>query len=111
MPCDYSKIEAPPKYVCTVCGAKNVKLWREYMTCAEYVKLHCARCAALVGNEDISNINNTGMRTGKYSQTDQIGNYIPAVPTETENSFWGYTSVPDAGVLWWRNLPTLSIPT
>jgi hypothetical protein len=109
--CDYSKPETPPNYVCTVCGANNVKLWREYMTCADYVHLHCARCAALESKEDISDINADGMRTGKYSRTDQIGSYVPAVPTDMGGSYWGYTSVSNDAVLWWKNLPTLSIPT
>jgi hypothetical protein len=111
MICDYSKVETPLDYVCSVCGAKNVKLWRGYMACTDHIKLHCARCAALVGNEDISDIDDNGMHTGKNSRTDQIGNYIPAVPPETIFSFWGYTTVPIAGILWWRNLPTLTIPT
>lgn len=111
MTCDYSKPETPPNYVCIVCGVKNVKLWREYMTCVDYAHLHCARCAALETKEDISDINADGIRTGKYSRTDQIGIYVPAVPTITENSYWGYTSIPEDGVLWWKNLLTLSFLT
>lgn len=38
-------------------------------------------------------------------RTDQIGWRVPAVPTEGFMNFWGYTSVPSAGVKWWRNLP------
>lgn len=39
-------------------------------------------------------------------RSDQIGWRVPAVPTESEvMNFWGYTSVPSAGVDWWRNLP------
>lgn len=42
-------------------------------------------------------------------RTDQIGWMVPAVPTEDGTSFWGYTSVPQAGCVWWANLPTLKI--
>lgn len=38
-------------------------------------------------------------------RTDQIGWRIPAVPTEENDTFWGYTSVPEPGCIWWRNLP------
>lgn len=38
--------------------------------------------------------------------TDQIGWRVPAVPTEEGDTYWSYTSVPDAGVQWWRRLPT-----
>ena len=111
MTCDYSKPETPPNYVCIVCGANSVKLWREYMACFKYVNLYCARCAALESKEDISKIDAEGMHAGKYSRTDQIGNYVAAVPTNTGDSFWGYTSIPNEGVLWWKNLPTLSFLT
>lgn len=38
--------------------------------------------------------------------TDQIRWLVPAVPVENEpESFWGYTSVPQEGVVWWVNLP------
>lgn len=39
-------------------------------------------------------------------RTDQIGFRVPAVPTEENDTFWGYTSVPEAGCIWWGNLPT-----
>jgi len=40
-------------------------------------------------------------------RTDQIGWRVPAVPTEDGGTFWGYTSVPQAGCDWWASLPTL----
>jgi len=39
-------------------------------------------------------------------RTDQIGWRVPAVPTEGNDSYWGYTSVPQAGCDWWDRLPT-----
>lgn len=38
-------------------------------------------------------------------RSDQIDWRVPAVPTEESKNFWGYTSVPLAGVKWWCNLP------
>jgi len=38
-------------------------------------------------------------------KSDAIGWLVPAVPTEDNETYWGYTSVPDAGVAWWRALP------
>lgn len=38
-------------------------------------------------------------------RTDQIGWRVPAVPTEDGDTFWGYTSVPQAGCDWWASLP------
>lgn len=40
-------------------------------------------------------------------RTDQIGWRVPAVPTEENDSYWGYTSVPQEGCDWWNRLPTL----
>ncbi len=36
---------------------------------------------------------------------DQIGWLVPAVPTKEGDTYWGYTSVPQAGVKWWERLP------
>lgn len=40
-------------------------------------------------------------------KSDQIGWRVPAVPTEENDTFWGYTSVPQAGCEWWYKLPTI----
>ncbi len=44
----------------------------------------------------------------KRERTDQIGWRVPAVPTEENDTYWGYTSVPTPGVEWWCRLPTTS---
>ena len=36
---------------------------------------------------------------------DQIGNLVPAIPTEDGETFWGYSSVPQDGCEWWYRLP------
>jgi len=38
--------------------------------------------------------------------TDQIGWFVPAVPSPDSLSFYTYTGVPDAAIAWWCSLPT-----
>lgn len=111
-PVDYSKRETPPNYKCGKCGATGCKLWREWQTFLEHQTLRCARCAAESEKKDINDIDEHGRHHDPEDvfpdrRTDQIGWYTPAVPTEENDSYWGYTSVPDAGCEWWHNLPTL----
>lgn len=40
-----------------------------------------------------------------WERTDQIGWLVPAVPTKENDTFWGYSSVPENGCNWWDNLP------
>ncbi len=42
-------------------------------------------------------------------KTDQIGWRMPAVPTAENDTYWGYTSVPQAGCDWWHRLPSTPI--
>ncbi len=104
---------APDAYRCSQCPAHGVKLWRQYQTCADYIKLLCCDCAVhdqvvrssiepgtVVGDD--GKIDFCGMRS------DQIGWLVPAVPCEDDDTYWGYTSVPQAGVEWWKRLPTRS---
>jgi hypothetical protein len=84
--------EEPEDYVCVNCGIRGVKLWRPYQT--SDVVLTCMDC--------------TEKKEGKPCRlpgTDQIGWSIPAVPTPDGETYWGYTSVPDAGCRWWDKLP------
>lgn len=92
-------------YKCSQCGAEGVKLWRQYNTFVEYIKLMCADCAAKDQKEDISTMTPDGRYTNKSGiKSDQIRYLVPAVPSD-DGSFWGYTSVPQKDVNWWRNLP------
>ena len=108
IPVDYASGKAPPDYKCTTCGAYGCKLWREYQTCADYTELVCCDCAGKSQGKDVSQIDADGVRPCEDARggTDTIGWRVPAVPTEDGSTFWGYTSVPAAGVAWWRALPT-----
>ena len=103
---DYANRTPPPEYKCTTCGKHGCKLWREYQTFADHTELVCCDCAAKSQGKDVGSIDQAGMRETEYGRTDQIGWRVPAVPTEEGDTFWGYTSVPLAGVSWWKALPT-----
>ncbi len=104
----YLKSASLAKYFCQDCGANNVKLWRGYSS--SLVNLLCAPCAAKNQNEKIEDIDALGKRTnGMGDKSDQIGWYVPAVPTEDEKTYWGYSAVPGPAISWWQNLPTLKV--
>lgn len=42
-------------------------------------------------------------------KTNQIGWRVPAVPTPENDTYWSYTSVPQAGCDWWHRLPSTPI--
>lgn len=97
-------------YVCSSCGASKCKLWRPYQSFD--VTLLCAMCAGINQEKDISTLDSLGKIDGDLcGKTDQIGWYIPAVPTEEYSpdykAYWGYTAVPGPGVDWWKKLPSL----
>ncbi len=105
---NYAQNVIPPDYKCDGCGATEVKLWREYQTFADHTKLLCVDCAGKDQKKDTSNVDDKGFRTDQRFgyKTDQIGWYMPAVPIEGDDTYWGYASVPQEGIAWWRNLPT-----
>ncbi len=101
---DYKKGSVPDDYKCDDCDISGVKLWREYQTIASQTKLLCAHCA----EKDQQKNHEPGWKSPFSSgRGDQIGWLIPAVPIEGRDTYWGYTSVPDAGVNWWKNLPVV----
>lgn len=118
-PFKYSTISAPEGYKCSECGASGVKLWREYNMFLDNQSLNCADCALeraqknASGCKYIGPVNAVGKLRVEYTthghshETDQIGWLVPAVPTEDGETFWGYTSVPSDGVLWWKLLPSM----
>lgn len=79
-------------YRCADCDVEGVKLWREFNMFLDHQVLRCRSCAMLdqPGNEDAG---------------DQIGWLIPAVPTVEMDTYWGFSSVPQDRVDWWKSLP------
>ena len=102
---DYRIIDTPPGYKCDVCGQSGLKLWREYNTFADHTKLLCAEHACADQNKD-DNVDDKGYSYDDLGRSDQIGWMIPAVPTQEGDTYWGYTSVPQEGVIWWKSLST-----
>lgn len=104
----------PENYYCHQCGAKNVKLWREYQTPANETELVCYLCAGKSQDKDVSGITDDGMipcvidKNSDGSDyiiwSDAIGWRVPAIPTN-DGTFWGYSSVPNEALTWWRKLP------
>ncbi len=83
----------PMRYMCLGCDAAGVKLWRPYQCITiDRCTLKCRACAEAEQGEGLSG--------------DAIGWMVPAVPDDT-GTFWGYTSVPEPAVQWWRALPEL----
>lgn len=41
-----------------------------------------------------------------FERSCEIGWLVPAILTEEEDTFWGYTSCPTDRILWWTRLPT-----
>ena len=83
--------------VCTVCGASGVRIWRPAQSWPD--RLLCFTCACADQHKDIVEM--------AAEKSDQIGWLVPAVP-DGEGSWWGYTSVPQAGVDAWHALPLAS---
>ena len=105
-PFPYSVAHVPSEYKCYKCGKHGVKLWRDYQTFLEGQELLCCVCAAESQQKDISSMDNDGRYAPKGTyRIDQIGWLVPAVPKEDGTTLWGYTSVPQAGVEWWKILP------
>lgn len=109
----YRTGETPAGYQCSACGVVGLKLWRQYNTVASELDLLCGPCALKDQKHD-GPIGEDGRcptwiapHDDKPIMTDQIGGLVPAIPTEDNSTFWGYTSVPASGVRWWRGLPTL----
>ena len=104
-PIDYSSAVTPSSYVCGGCGKSGVKLWRDFEAFLDHQTLSCVDCAGWTSNIDTSMIGDDGKRPSRFGYTDQIGWHIPAIPTTENDTFWGYSSVPQDGCDWWDRLP------
>lgn len=114
MPFTYVSGETPETYKCQICGATHVKLWRKYQTVVQGNTLVCASCLSRMhrkkGYVPLFRETKQGGRWTKpvdscLQESDSLGNFVPAVPTEENDTFWGYTSVPAEGCKWWQGLP------
>lgn len=106
MEINYKTGKVSNKYRCEKCERTGIKLWRKSRVTSDNIYLLCAKCVGEDQKVDVSQMRPNGTVYDKsIGWIDQIGIYIPAVPDEEGVSFWGYTSVPEAGVKWWQRLP------
>ena len=94
-PVNYALKVTPTGYVCADCGAQFVRLYRDYQTFLDHQRLRCTACA----------LKDQEKERPSDERAHSIGWLVAAVPTQKGDTFWGYTSVPDAGVAWWDRLP------
>lgn len=96
----------PERYRCDKCASHGVKLWRP-PHCTELV---CASCIGVeVDADGCAPVEPIGEISFHGQMSDQIRGYLPAVPLEPVSGawgFWGYSSVPQCAVVWWRALPS-----
>ena len=82
-------------YVCSDCGASGVKLWRLYQTFMNANRFTCRACTVRRTGTDMFPLD-----------CDSYGWYVPAVPVgDGTDACWGYSSVPQDRVEWWKGLP------
>jgi hypothetical protein len=114
----YSNLKPPKKYKCSKCGAHGCKLWREYSVYSRAPLLFCAPCGINDQERTKGKITPDMIRPdgsheiieydwGKGQIGDSFGWLVPAIPDEAGLGFWGYTSVPNDGIAWWKALPSL----
>jgi len=107
---NYSDRLVPVGYRCSSCGATGVKLWRQYNTFACFIELLCVDCAREDQGVDYE-VDEQGFHDEDgLGPCDQIEWLVPAIPTEDGYTYWGYTSVPEAGCRWWDDLLPLRRP-
>lgn len=88
-------MNAPIPYVCSDCGVSSVRLWRDYNTFLEHLKLRCCWCA--MRHEGVTNYD-------PASRSGTIGSLVAARPTE-DGTFWGQCAGPQESVDAWFALP------
>jgi hypothetical protein len=96
MQANYTTLTVTDDYKCSRCGAGNCKLWREAHTVAP--KLSCANCITYETGLAYNYVDPDGQFVHDVGASDTLGWYVPAVPTEDTETYWGYSS-------WWRQLP------
>lgn len=102
---DYSNKDCPEGYKCSKCGRTHSRLWRQYNTFADCIKLLCSKCAP--ENQGITGIFNKDGRffkDGSLQPSYSIELLVPAIPTEDGRTYWGAFGIPQEGFNWWIKL-------
>ncbi len=99
--------QTPQGYVCAECGAQGVRLYRDYNTMVSHQTLRCRKCAR--DQYTSTDLKRWESYKSPNDKEHCIGGVVAAVPTEDGTTYWGYTSVSQAGVEWWDALPKMKI--
>lgn len=101
------------QYHCATCRATGIKLWRPIHG-ANSDDWLCARCATDIERPRLAEEGRHLLAIWPFdadgvfafSCGDQLGDRLPAVPTEDGTEVYGYGAVPEARVRWWHEMPT-----
>jgi hypothetical protein len=99
---NYSKAPIPADYRCDDCLKHGVQLWRHLAMKISDTPLLCSFCAEA---RERSWRGENWKSLFSRNLSTSIGDFVPAIPIEGENSFWGNTSIPENRSNWWKNLP------
>ncbi len=101
-------------YQCMDCNVKGVKLWR--IAACSRIEIRCVGCAEKYAKGTFNRL--WDYSRNRFFDGDQMyfghTNLVPAIPDPLPEEsgllpddvdWWGYTSVPQAGVVWWKRLP------
>lgn len=105
------RVNVPSNYKCSVCSATGCKMWRvahdNVPFCVDCGITREKKARTLQSEFRRDDVDAEGRTYTDGRRTDALGYLIPYVPCATNSAeTWGYTSVPNEGVRWWRCLPT-----
>ena len=89
-------------YSCATCKCTEAKLWRPMSVFAEDIKLICWECLENKGHHVCLDDEHPSDQV--YNSDIEHTCWGPAVP-DLDGQYWGYTSVPEWWVQWWKHLP------
>lgn len=104
-PVDYSSRKTPSSYACGVCKKTGVKLWRDYGGMLSTQTLRCIGCAATEEGVSVRRMRPDGTHMQDGRMSTWIGRLIPAIPTDENDNFWTFWSIPARAWAWWKRLP------
>jgi len=93
---------------CDKCGKTGVKLWREYGVYSRPPGILCVDHASELDSIEGSEVAEDGSHPSEFSPNQRsydIGWYVPALPVEGEDAWWGATSAPEEAFEAWKALP------
>lgn len=106
-PIDYLSPVPPDGYRCMDCDTHGVKMWR--MSNSSCIEFRCFTCACLQEKVKATpSVDRKGVMKlshGIHVQSDQIGNLVPAIPSEDGSTCWGYSNASAEACQWWWSLP------